>query len=136
MANGDVTHVKELGRSRVEGGGSTLGGISKNNKVLVWGEISASYAATGIAMNGVGGVRALGLTTLDFIQLEVKGAGAAGTTEPADDALFLANYKRTTDKIFVVDQVGASDPAVPTAGDLLVISYFASGESASAPDLV
>ena len=135
MANGDITHVKELGRSRAEGGGSTTAGIAKNSKVFVWGEIKGTYASTGMAMNDAGGVRAFGLDTLDFIHLEVKLAGT-GAVESADDLLFLANYKRTTDKIFVCDQVGASDPAVPTAGDVITLAYWAGGDSNSAPDQV
>ena len=48
MANGDITAIKQLGSFTIPGGGNTLTGVSKNNKVMVWGEITATYVSTGI----------------------------------------------------------------------------------------
>ncbi|KKL68919.1 hypothetical protein LCGC14_2120220, partial [marine sediment metagenome] len=54
MARGDITAVKVLYRQTLSGGRSASG-AGANDKVLVVGEITASYVSTGIAVNKVGG---------------------------------------------------------------------------------
>lgn len=136
MAAGDVSSVVQLGRYEIPGGGQTTIGGKKNNKVITWGRITALYTSTGIAMNAVGGVRAFGVTKADVINLEVRTAGTAATpVNPVTDLLFLANYLETTDKIFVVDQVGAANPTVPEESDQMVIDFLVFGEDAGAPEL-
>ena len=136
MANGDISSVVRLGRFEIPGGGQTTIGGKKNNKVITWGRITGTYVSGGMAVDAVGGPRAFGVSKLDSIHLEVRTAGTAATpTQPTTDNLFLANYLVTTDKIFVVDQVGQADPAVPTAGDTIVLDYLVFGDHAGAPEL-
>jgi hypothetical protein len=139
MADGDVTHVKELGRYAIPGAGHNNIGQARNNKVLVWGEIKGTYVSTGMNLSPRGAVAAnspiFGLKTRDFLSLTVKLAGAAGTTVPAADTQFLATLK-DDGKLFICDQVGTANPAVPTAGDIITLSYIAVGDDATVPDLV
>lgn len=130
MANGDITHIKELGRFTIPGGGRTTGGVAKNNKVAVWGEISASYVSTGINLSQEGGVVALGLTTLDFITLEVR---TSNSVDHASQAQMVANLAQDEDKIYVLIDVDAG--TLPTDGHTVVLQYFAIGDSAATVDL-
>lgn len=132
MANGDITHIKELGRYAFPGGGVTTAGAAKNQKTLVWGEIKATYASTGINLTAKGGPLALGLNTIDFIDFEARYTGSLGTTVPVSDTLCLVNMNATW-KIFLVDQEGQADPTAPTAGDIITLKYIAVGDS-SAPE--
>lgn len=127
MANGDITSIKELGRYTIPGGGFTTAGAANNNKVVTWGEIKASYASTGINLTAKGGALALGVSNIDFADLTVRLSGSTGTVVPTDNNLFLANMNATW-KIFVVDQEGQANPAVPTAGDLITINYLVVGD--------
>jgi len=131
MANGDITHIKELGRYSFPGGGVTTAGVAQNNKVIVWGEIVATYASTGINLTAKGGPLALGLSTIDFIDFEARTTGAASAIYPTSDNLNVVNMNATW-KIFLVDQEGQANPAVPTAGDVITLKYVALGDS-SAP---
>ena len=131
MANGDITHVKELGRSVLPGGGTTTGGVNKNDKVMVWGEMSAVYVSTGIAVNLKGGPRAFGLETLDYAQFEVR---SADVNVPATTVLLSANYLHTTDKIFVSED--DAEGTAPSDADVILLRYLCIGSSASAPDQV
>jgi hypothetical protein len=124
MANGDITSIEELGRFGIPGAGHNLAGVAKNNKVFVWGRLTATYAAAGINLANEGGRAALGVGVADFISLDVRSANAAF---PGLDTNFLANLD-ASDKIFVVDEVGTANPAVPTPGEVIVIDYFAIGE--------
>ena len=133
MANGDITSIKELGRYSFPGGGITTGGAAQNNKVTVWGEIVASYVSTGIDLTAKGGPTALGLTSIDFIEFEARTTGAASAIYPTDNNLNVVNMNATW-KIFLVDQEGQANPAVPTAGDIITLKYFATGDS-STPEL-
>ncbi len=134
MANGDITHIKELGRFSLPGGGHTTAGVPKNNKVLVWGEIQASYVSTGIDLAAMGGVEALGVSTLDFITFETRYSGATAI-DPTSDLQYLSNLAVDENKIFVADQLGASDPAIPSDGDLVTLRYLVLGDTNAVADL-
>jgi len=127
MADGDITSIKELGRYTLPGGGFTTAGVAKNNKVVAWGEIIGTYKSTGIDLTAKGGSLALGVSEIDFIDLTVTKTGVAGTTVPVSDKLSLANINATW-KIFVVDEEGQANPAVPTAGDIITIQYMVMGD--------
>ena len=136
MAAGDITSIKELGRFAIPGAGHSLSGIAKNNKVMCWGEIIGTYVSTGLNLANEGGIHALGVTNADFISLTVTKAGVTGTrTYPAQQLTFLANID-AANKIFICDQVGADNPAVPTSGDLITIQYFVFGDDSSTPAMV
>ena len=135
MASGDITSIKELGRFAIPGAGHSLSGIAKNNKVMAWGEIKGSYVSTGLNLANEGGVHALGVTSADFISLTVTKTGSLGTTVPTALNGFLANLD-VAHKIFIVDQVGQDNPAVPTAGDLITVQYFVFGEDSSTPAMI
>ena len=136
MANGDITSIERLGRYVIPGSGQNTIGQKKNNKVITWGRITGTYVSGGMALDARGGVRALGVSVADVVHLEVRTAGTAATpTNPTSDNLFLANLLETTDKIFVCDQMGQANPAVPTAGDTIVLDYLVFGEDADTPEL-
>lgn len=129
MANGDITHVKELGRFTIPGGGHNLAGGAKNNKVMTWGEINGTWEDTnGLNLNNVGGRRALGLETLDYIQLYVKTVNAVYS---GDEAIFTAALGEDSEEIYVV----LDGTTNPTAGQICVLSYFAIGDDVSVADL-
>ena len=129
MANGDVSRITELGRFAIPGIGHNNVGQARNNKVMVWGRITGAYASTGITLTPFGGAAAaLGLEALDHVSLTVRLSGADGAILPTTDKGFLANLTRDLDKIFVSDEIGAANPAVPTAGDVIVLDYVAFGE--------
>jgi hypothetical protein len=133
MADGDITAIKELGRLTIPGGGREVGGTPSNDKIIAWGRITATYAAAGISLIGAGGFRALGVKgTGDLISLQVRYCGTTATTVPTDNNLFLANLqaKTETGKIFICDQVGQANPAVPTPGEDVTIDYLVVGEDA------
>lgn len=129
MANGDITHIKELGRFTIPGGGRTLNGQAANNKVLVFGEISALYVSTGIALDLSGGIRALGVSVLDYIEFEVK---TSNDVDHTNSVHLIANLDRITEKIFV--GTDAAETTLPTDGHVVVLQYLALGDSSS-PDL-
>lgn len=129
MANGDITHIKELGRFTVPGGGRTLNGLASNNKVFVFGELSATYVSTGIALNGAGGIQAFGLSTLDYIEFEVV---TVNDVDHASTVHSMANLARRSDKIFVGTDI--AETTLPSDGHVVVLQYFAIGDS-SRPDL-
>jgi hypothetical protein len=96
---------------------------------MVWGRITATYASTGIDLGAEGGCQALGVKDQpDFIWLQPRQGGASATTNPTDQNLFLANLKPLTNLIFICDQEGQANPAVPTAGETFTIDYFVVGE--------
>ena len=136
MGNGDISSIVQLGRYEIPGGGQSAIGGKKNNKVITWGRITGLYASTGLNLTAKGGVRAFGVSKADVVNLEVRTAGTTGTpTNPTSNNLFLANLLETTDKIFVCDQMGIANPAVPTAGDQIVIDFLVFGDDAGAPEL-
>lgn len=136
MADGDVT-IKNL-YSQALGGGRDAAGIPKNNKRLVVGQIDGTYVSTGLAINKHGGPQAFGVNNLDYLKLEVITINTGGDTilvYPTTNALFLANYDHTNQKIFVLEDCGAADPAKPADADTLSIRFVAVGDDVTAPAL-
>jgi hypothetical protein len=131
MANGDITAVKVLYRQSL-GGGQDAAGVKKNTKTLVVGEITATYVDAGIAVNKVGGPSAFGVDKLDFVKLQMI---RLNTTYPDAEALQIANYDVTNQKIFIVADEGAGTPANPNVGVTCVIRFLACGDDADAPEL-
>jgi hypothetical protein len=106
---------------------------------MVWGRIKGLYKTTGLDLNERGGIRALGVSTVDYFSFTVRQTGAAGTTNPTDEKLFLADLEQgvtTPGMIFVADEVGADDIAEPSDGDIITIDYLIVGDDATAPELV
>jgi hypothetical protein len=136
-SNGDITQISEYGRFAIPGAGHNLTGAARNNKVIVWGRIKGLYVTTGLDLNAKGGLRALGVSTVDYFTLTVRYAGT-GLVVPSDEKLFLADVEQalTPGKIFVADEVGADSINEPSNGDIITIDYFIVGEDITAPDLV
>lgn len=140
--NGHITTLKTLGRYSIPGGGRNLQGAPVNNKVLVWGQLEGLYHATvGLDLGPRGGLRALGVSTVDFFTFEIRQAGVSGTrTNPTTLSLFKAGYEPETgggnvDSIFCFDNLGADSPAQPSAGDLITVDFLVLGDDATAPIL-
>jgi hypothetical protein len=130
MADGDITAVKVLYKHEL-GGGKTTAGAGVQSKVLVVGEITATYVSTGIACNKQGGPSVFGVTTLDYVSLEPRLiAAAVGSTA---ESLFHASYDYVNNKIFMQVDVGAANPAVPSDADAIKIRFLAVGDSANTP---
>lgn len=135
--DGDIRVITELGRTSIPGAGHSKEGAAKNNKVITWGRITGLYKTTGLDLvrHGQEG-GAFGLSTIDHVSLSVRTAGTAGTpTNPTSDNQFLAELGNAN-KIFVVDQMGQANPAVPSDTDTIVIDYVAIGEELGAPELI
>lgn len=139
MASGDITTVKEYGRYAIPGAGHNLQGQAKNNKVLVWGQLIGTYVTTGMDLEAIGGLKALGVSTCDFFCFNVRYSGAAGTTVCTDMAVPVVDYEQASGnpgKIFVADEAGAANIAEPTDADIITIDFLVIGEDATAPELV
>jgi hypothetical protein len=136
MADGDITAVKVLYRQPV-GGGHDLNGTKKNNKVLVVGEITCTYVAAGVAVNKVGGPACFGVSTIDFLKINPFTIATDGSTPayPTAEKLFKADYDQTNQKIFILEDIGAANPAHPTDADPCVLRFLAIGDAADAPEL-
>ena len=132
MANGDITAIKELGRSALPGSGRTTTGTSVNQKIMTWGEITATYVSTGLALGTKGGVRAFGVSTADYLEFETR---LVAGVDPASDLGFLANWASLENKIYICDEVGISDPTVPADGDAVRLRWFCIGDGIAAPEL-
>jgi hypothetical protein len=130
MANGDI-QVKVLYRQSL-GGGIDANGVAKNTKILVVGEITGTYVAAGLAVNKLGGANAFGVSGLDYIKLNTI---TIGGVYPTAEKLFKADYNEATHKIFLLEDVGAADPAKPADGDVVVLKFVAVGDDADAPEL-
>ncbi len=130
MASGDITAIKELGRFTIPGGGHTTAGAAKNDKVLAWGEITATYVAAGVNLSAKGGVTALGVSTLDFINLESRLLNDAA---PASQANFIAELNTVSDKIFILEDVDAG--TLVTDGQNVLLRYLVIGDSNAVADL-
>ncbi len=130
MANGDVT-IKTL-YSQSLGGGGNAGGVPKNSKRLVIGQITGDYVSTGLALNKAGGPNAFGLNNLDFVYLNL--ISVAGVF-PTAEKLGKADFDVTNNKIFCVDDMGEADPAKPDDGQAIVIRFIAIGDDATVPEL-
>jgi len=130
MANGDITHVKVQGRFTLPGTGSSLTGTSKNNKEIVWGELSATWAdTTGLDLNESGGPKAFGLETLDFVSFNVKSVNGVFNI---DEGIWTAEYNTSTQKVYVVLD-GLTNPT--SEGHVCVMGFLAIGDSASTASL-
>lgn len=130
MADGDITAIRQLGSFTIPGGGNTLTGVAVQNKVMVWGEITATYVAAGIDLSGAGGVTALGVTTLDFVRFEVSKLDG---NEPASQVHFVAALAVDEDRIYLLDNVAGD--AKPEDAEVVFLKYLACGDSNAAPEL-
>lgn len=126
MANGDITAIKKLFRVALPGGGHTNTGVAKNNKVLVVGEITATYVSTGISLVNEGGVKALGAETADFLKFSLNTTDGASI---ADDALYLIQLDHADGLIYMLEDVGAANAAAPTDGDAVTLRYLLVGDA-------
>jgi hypothetical protein len=126
MANGDITSIKVTSRQFLPGTGRNTNGELRS-KVMVTGEIAASYVSTGIALSGVNQtIRALGATVIDFIDMRVKTTDGAAVS---DENLYLVSLNHSTNKIYVQENVGANNSAAATDGDALVLQYMLVGDA-------
>ncbi len=133
MADGDITAIKQLGRIQLPGGGNTTAGVQKQNKILVWGQITATYVSTGINLSNEGGVKALGVDNLDFVEIVVD---VNSTDDNIDkDNLTLVNLDTTNDLIFCLESLGQTNAAAPGNADAMTFRYWAIGDAADVADL-
>ena len=130
MANGDI-QVKVLYRQSL-GGGVDATGVAKNTKILVIGEITGTYVAAGLAVNKLGGPNAFGVRNLDFLKLNPI---TIDSIYPTAEKLFKADYDVTNQKIFLLEDLGAADPAKPADADVVLLKFIAVGDDADAPEL-
>jgi hypothetical protein len=130
MADGDITAIEELGRTLLPASGFVVGGgVPTDHKIMVWGRITCTYVSTGVDLGSKGGIAALGIKGRpDFLHLQPRQGG--GGTNPGSKTGFMANLEvdKTTELIFIVDQVGTDSPATPSDADAFTIDYFAVGE--------
>jgi hypothetical protein len=131
MADGDITAVKVLYRQAL-GGGQTGSGAKKNDKILVVGEITATYVAAGIAVNKLGGANCFGVSNIDFVKIEPTVIEAAF---PTAENLFHASYDHENQKIFLLEDCGQANPAVPSDADTITLRFICVGDDADAPEL-
>ncbi len=126
MANGDVTKVLIQSTFTIpNGGGRTLTGGASNNKVMVTGEITGSHVDTnGMNLDAVGGARALGLLTIDFIDFDVK--SGAGTVQ-VDEGILNAAFNHSTQEIHTCIDGNTN----LTQGNVIVLKFLAIGDSSS-----
>ncbi|KKN92391.1 hypothetical protein LCGC14_0208820 [marine sediment metagenome] len=131
MADGDITAVKILYRQSLGGGQNELG-VKKNSKILVVGEITCTYVAAGVAVDKTGGDNCFGVTDIDFVKILPLTIAAA---YPTAQKLFKADYDVTNKKIFLLEDMGQANPAVPSDADACVLRFVAVGDDADAPEL-
>ena len=132
MANGDITAVKILYKHALGGGQNALG-VKKNSKVLVVGEITATYVEAGISAAKAGGDCVFGVSEgLDFVKILPYSINGA---YPTGNALFKADYDVNGKLIFLLNNVGNATAAVPTDGHVCVLRFVAIGNDAEAPEL-
>ena len=139
MADGDITTMKEFGRITLPGGGQNVLGQAKNRKVMVWGQLVATYDTLGLDLLARGGLRAFGVESADFWSFWVKQGGATATAVPTNKALFLADLnpsnQTTPLRLFIADQVGANDIAEPADTETFTVNWLVVGDDAHAPEL-
>ena len=138
MANGDVSKIAVLGRFRLPGCGTTTAGVQSQGKVLMWGELTCTAADAGINIAASGSfgahatmTEALGLDSIDAIEFVLKSTDGEAV---ADDSLYLFAYSfdpSLAGLIHGLESVGISNAAPPTAGDALVLTFWAIGDTAS-----
>ncbi|KKN92390.1 hypothetical protein LCGC14_0208810 [marine sediment metagenome] len=134
MANGDVTKVVVLGRYVLPGGGNTTTGKQRQNKVIMWGEATCTAANAGIDITAAGSIggtgrtwpQTLGLNAIDLLEFTLKSTDGAVV---ADDALYFFDVSHSTWLIHALEDVGVADASPPSAGDALVLSFWAIGDT-------
>ncbi len=132
MANGDVTKVAVLGSYNLPGGGNTTTGAQKQNKALIWGEVTCTAADAGIDIASTSGVAdaatwptALGFENIDILEFNIKTiAGEAAV----DDNVYFFDVSHDTWLIHALEDVGQSNAIPPTAGDTLILTFWAVGD--------
>ena len=129
MANGDITKIKILSKVKLPGGGHTTAGVAKNNKVMVTGEITATYVSTGINLANEGGVKALGANSADFIKFTL---GTTDGSAIADDKLYLIQLDHADGLIYMLEDIGAANAAAPTDADSVTLKYLLVGDAHTA----
>ena len=140
MADGDITKVQELGRISLPGGGNTTAGLEVQNKVLVWGVITATYVSTGINPASATGIfaaggtlaKVFGVENIDFCELTLTKTDGAVATK---DIVRTFALDRGDDLIFGLETIGASQAAAPTDADAVELGYLVVGDSSSYAEL-
>jgi hypothetical protein len=125
MGNGDISSITKQGKIKLPGGGFTQAGVPAQNKTIVWGSIVSEYDSAGIDLAAEGGVRALGLETLDVIHFQIS---ALDGEAMANDLLWHVDLNTSTNKIFLLETVGAANSVAPTDGDVTTLKYWAVGD--------
>ena len=118
--------VKVLGRSRLEGGGRDINGVSKNGKLEVWGQLTGTYVTTGIAFTATD----LGLETVDVLDLQpitLLGAAGVGLIEPDTAINAQVDEPNAVIRCQSISNAGAITESTQTA---YVINFRAFGDSA------
>jgi len=116
--------ITELGRIGTARSGRGTDGSIKNNKVVVWGKIAISSYTTGGELVAP---KDIGLAAIDYIQTDVRFAGAAGTTETATGAFLGAGYIGTSNKLMLTSDVDGG--AETTSTHIATVFYLASGDA-------
>ena len=142
MADGDITKVQELGRISLPGGGNTLTGAQVQNKVLVWGRITATFHSTGLdpasstGMFGTSGTLAkvFGVENIDFCELTVNDQGAGENNDK--DAIHYYALDRGSELIFGLEDLGhPTQASVPGNADALDLRYLVVGDASAYAEL-
>ena len=121
--------VKILGRSRIHGGGYTTTGIAKNDKEMVWAQVSVTaYTNAGEPFIPSD----MGLTNFDALFLDLRSVQDA-VTEPISGAIPMAAYSDVL-QVLVINIDHGADTAV-TDNQAAVVNCLAIGDSASQADL-
>ena len=132
MADGAITAIEELGRTLLPSSGLVgVSSVPTPHKIMVWGRITCTYVSTGVDLGSEGGISALGIKGRpDFLSLIPRQGGATATANPTSLNGFMAELEvdRTTELIFIVDEVGNNSPTTPTDGETFTIDYFVVGE--------
>ena len=124
MADGDY-NVFELGRSRVQGGGSNLAGSAKNDKVVVWGQIDYTYNTDGLVVPP----SRLGLSAIDVILFgNVFGPADAAPTAAQPWHAVYTTAAEGSGNVIVEDTAGNEQTDSTTS----TLSFFAVGSALNA----
>jgi hypothetical protein len=125
--------VKVMGRSRIEGGGFTAAGLAVQTKEKVWGQLTGTYEADGVALDPTD----LGLVgaTFDFIRMDpvrLDGTDAEGIVETTANTS--VQFSEPDGK-FICQTIETNGDRTIGDVDTFVINFEAFGDSASAPEL-
>jgi len=120
--------VKTFKKSRVESGGFNSSGNAQNNKLEVVGELNiTAYTAAGEPLTPSD----VGLSTIDFIDFDVRSVNDAATV-PVATAIPLAAYDQTGQRVIIIIDHGTDTPV--TTGEAAVVRFRAVGDSTT-PEL-